>query len=344
MNYKIYTTSSKAWDGMLGEITKARQSVFLEMYIFADDTSGSHDFIGKLKEKAKQGVRVVLVLDAFGSRDLSEKSIISMRDSGIEVIFFSHWLRRIHRKILIVDENVAFIGGVNIGQSFANWNDLQLKLRGRIIRPILSSFAYSYEMSGGKDKNILLLRKKALISKIKFWMLEHWPVSNMHSLKSHYTEKILAAQSSIHIVTPYFTPPRWFVALLDSAVQRGVQVKIIIPKKTDHPHVDRVSHRYMHNLSQLGVRFYLTGNMNHAKILLIDSSEGLIGSQNIDLLSFYFNAESGVFFRQKNIIIELEKIILRWENEAEAYDSTRYKMNLLDYVLFPIIKLAYQLF
>lgn len=343
MKYGLYTTSTSAWDAMIDQIDKAKKSIFLEMYIFMDDTGTSHDFIGKLKEKAKQGVKVVMVLDAFGSSELKEKSVESMRAAGIEFLFFSDWLRRIHRKILIIDEKTAFIGGVNIGKKFATWNDLQLKLKGRIIRPIITSFAYTYEMAGGKSKDILALRKKTLVSKFKFWFLEHWPVSGMYSLKSHYTQKISAAQKNIRIVTPYFTPPRWFVALIDGAIRRGVSVEIIIPKNTDLPLIDRINHRHIYDLSLLGVKFYLAQEMNHAKIMLIDDQEGLVGSQNIDFLSFRFNAESGVFFKQKNIVEELKKIILQWEKNSDRYDPARYKMSLRDYLLFPIIKLIYHI-
>jgi cardiolipin synthase len=328
---------------MITEIDQAKKSIFLEMYIFMEDTSASHDFIGKLTEKAMRGIKVVLVLDAFGSSELSAQTIESMRAAGIEILFFSDWLRRIHRKILIIDEQVAFVGGVNIGKRFAAWNDLQLKLRGRIIRPIMSSFAYSYEMAGGKDEQILLLRKKALISKLKFWMLEHWPVPGMYSLKKLYTQKISAAQKNIQIVTPYLTPPRWFVALLDDAIKRGVKVEFIIPKKTDSLLMDRMNHYYAHTLSALGVKFYLSQEMNHAKILLIDDREGLVGSQNIDFLSFHFNAESGIFFRQQDIVLELKEIILQWQKKAVAHDQARYKTGLTDYLIFPIIKLIYHL-
>jgi len=326
---------------MLKEIDKAKKSIFLEMYIFMEDASESHDFIGKLKEKAAQGIKVILILDAFGSSELTQKSIDSMRAAGIKFIFFSNWLRCIHRKILIVDEKVAFIGGVNIGKKFAIWNDLQLKISGKFIRPIITSFAYSYEMAGGKDRHILALRRKMLVSKFKFWFLEHWPISGMYSLKSHYIKKISGARKNIRIVTPYFTPPRWFVALLDTAIRKGVQVEIIVPKNTDLPLIDHVNRRHFYNLSRLGVKFYLSEEMNHAKILLIDDREGLVGSQNIDFLSFRFNAESGVFFRQKNIVAELKKIILQWEKNADIYDPAKYKMHLIDYLIFPIIKLIY---
>ena len=136
---------------MFKTIDHAQKSIYLEMYTFLDDTMESHDFIGKIKQKASQGVEIVIVADAFGSNGLKKETAAKIRENGIEFIFFSHWLRHIHRKILIVDEKIAFIGGVNIGRSFMNWNDLQLRVHGKIVGKILRSFAYTYEMAGGKN-------------------------------------------------------------------------------------------------------------------------------------------------------------------------------------------------
>lgn len=341
MGYRLYTTSSKAWGAMLQEIEKAARSIYLEMYIFLDDTG--YDFREKLEEKARQGVRVIMVLDALGSSGLKKESIEAIRKSGIELLFFSDWLRHTHRKILIIDDKVAFIGGVNIGRQFSAWKDIQLKLRGRMVKSIGASFAYSYEMAGGADPHILAYRKRAVTHKLRTWFLDHWPARGMFSLKNHYIKKISGAKKSIVIVSPYFTPQKWFVALIDSAIRRGVKVEIIVPKKTDKPLIDRVNHRYMYELSRMGAIFYLSKEMNHSKAMLIDDEEGLIGSQNIDFLSFRFNAESGVFFRQKNMVAELGKIIRQWKKEADLFKPEKYKMSLKDYIIFPIIKLAYHL-
>lgn len=115
-------------------------------------------------------------------------------ENGIEFIFFSHWLRHIHRKILIVDEKIAFIGSVNIGKRFNKWNDLQLEIRGKIVKAILKSFAYTYMMAGGKNYKILNYRKKKITTKLKFWLIEHWPIRNIYTLKKHYVEKIMHAE------------------------------------------------------------------------------------------------------------------------------------------------------
>jgi cardiolipin synthase len=339
MKYQLYTTSLLAWDAMLRAMDGAQESIYLEMYIFLDDTKKSHDFIGKLRAKAKSGVRVIIVADAYGSKILREKIAKTLVQSGIEFIFFSHWLRHIHRKILIVDEKIAFIGGVNIGKRFKNWSDLQLELHGRIVKRILNSFAYTYAMAGGKNKKIIEFRQRKLVGKFKFWLLEHWPTKNIHTLKNHYVEKISGAKKSIQIATPYFTPPRWLISLLDDAIRRGIAVEILIPKKGDHTFINLLNYRYMHDLYPLGIKFYLSKTMNHSKLLVIDKEEGLIGSQNIDLFSFGLNSEVGVFFRQKNLLRELEQIISDWKKHSVKFEPKRYKMKINDYIALALLKI-----
>lgn len=99
---------------MFEAMAAAQQSIFIEMYIFADDTQITHDFLGLLKDKARAGLEVVIIADAYGSASLRNSAVDELRSAGAEFIFFSHWLRHTHRKILIVDNAVAFIGGVNI--------------------------------------------------------------------------------------------------------------------------------------------------------------------------------------------------------------------------------------
>ena len=109
MRYKFYTNSESAWQAMFETISSAKESVSLEMYIFIDDMKAIN-FLELLAKKAREGVRVSIVLDSFGSADMSSAGIRTLRDSGAEVFFFSHLLHRPHRKILIIDERIAFIG------------------------------------------------------------------------------------------------------------------------------------------------------------------------------------------------------------------------------------------
>ncbi|EKE19900.1 MAG: hypothetical protein ACD_8C00088G0002 [uncultured bacterium] len=341
MRYKLYTTSFSAWDAMIEAIDGAKKSIFLEMYIFLDDTTESHDFIGKLAEKAKSGVHVIVVADAFGSKEIRKETLDLLKSAGVEVLFFSHWLRHIHRKILIIDKKIAFMGGVNIGKRFFNWHDLQLKLGGRVAQRLLKSFAYTYEMAGGKESKVLAMRKKKLSYTFKFWLIEHLPGKNIYTLKDHYIEKISKAQHSIQIATPYFTPPRWLISVLDNAVRRGVKVEIILPSEADLPFMNRVNYRYMQDVQKIGVTFFKTKVMIHAKLLLIDKQEGLIGSQNIDLASFNINSEVGLFFTDKKLIRDLEKVITAWKTDSSPFESKKFKMHFIDYFILALTKILY---
>lgn len=326
---------------MIEAIEGAQKSIFLEMYIFSVDTAESHDFIGKLRQKAMEGVRVVIVADAYGSKELKAEVAAAVHRSGIEFIFFSHWLRHIHRKILIVDEKVAFIGGVNIGKKFSQWKDLQIKLSGRVAKRLLISFAYTYEMAGGKDKKLLELRKKKFSYKLKFWLVEHWPSKNVFTLRKHYEEKIIAAKEKIQIVSPYFTPPRWMMSLLDDAIRRNVLVEIYIPNEVDIPIMNRINLHYIDKLNSMGAKIYLSSEMNHAKIFLVDNNEGLVGSQNIDLASFRYNSEVGIFFTDKKMIRDLSNILDEWKEDSEEFRTQHYKMRLIDYMILILSKILH---
>lgn len=342
MKYKLYTTSRKAWDAMFKAITEAERSIYMEMYILLDDTKTTHDFFSLLKEKAQAGLEVVVIADAYGSSKLSASAIKELRDAGGEFIFFSHLFRRTHRKILIIDGKIAFLGGVNIKEKIRDWLDLQIKISGKIVKPVLQSFAYAYQMSGGKRESVLKYSRLPLTQKIKSWIMDSLPTTKgRYSLIDYYIKHITEANHSIKIVTPYLLPPRRLLAALDSVRHRGVEVEIIIPDDTDIKALNKINYLNACRLSALGVKFYLMPMMNHAKILLIDNNEGLIGSQNMDVLSFNFNMEAGVFFRQKRLVADLAKIFSKWKNESIFFEFSDKKIKTGDKLLIGFFKFFY---
>ncbi len=345
MKYKLYTTSQKAWDGMYKAMSAAQKSIYLEMYIFLDDTQTTHDFWGLLKAKAKAGLEIVIITDAYGSAALKDESVKEMRLAGVEFIYFSRWFRHTHRKILIIDNKTAFIGGVNIEENIRHWVDLQIRVSGRIVQPLLQSFAYAYKMVGGKKDSILEFSRLPLSQKIKSWITDNFGLSTKrYYLNNYYREKIVAAKTSIQIVTPYLLPPRWLIALFDQAIHRGVSVELIIPADTDIKPINKINYLNSCRLTDLGVKFYLMPRMNHAKIMLIDSEEGIIGSQNMDILSFNLNMEAGVFFRQKDLVNDLNRIIEHWKKESIIFESPGKKLKYWDRLLIMIFKLFYPIF
>jgi cardiolipin synthase len=345
MKYKLYTTSQKAWDGMFKAMSQAQKSIYMEMYIFLDDTQATHNFLGLLKDKARAGLEVVVIADAYGSSSLREGAAEELKAAGVEFIYYSHWLRHTHRKILIIDDKVAFIGGVNIKEKIRHWRDLQIKLEGKIIFPLLQSFAYGYKKAGGKKESILKHSRRPLIKKIKSWIIDNLATgSKMYNLNVYYQQKIKTARSSIRIITPYLLPPRWLLVLLDDACRRGVNVEIIIPNDTDVKPLNKINFLNACRMSAFGVKFYLLPFMNHAKIMLIDDEEGVIGSQNMDILSFNFNMEAGVFFRQKDLVHDLKNIIDHWEKEALSFVTAQRRLKWTDKILIMFFKFFYPIF
>jgi len=345
MKYCLYTTSQKAWDGMFKAMSQAQKSIYIEMFIFLDDTQATHNFLGLLKDKARAGLEVVIIADAYGSSSLKGKAVTELKEAGVEFIFFSHWFRHTHRKLLIVDNKVAFLGGVNIEEKNRHWHDLQIKVQCKIVLPLLKSYAYAYEIMGGKKESILKYSRLPLVKKIKSWITDNIVgTSLLYNLNNYYREKISAAQVSIKLVTPYLLPPRWLLMILDDACRRGVNVEIIIPNDTDVKPLNKINYLNACRMSAYGVKFYLMPAMNHAKIMLIDDEEGLIGSQNMDVLSFNLNMEAGVFFRQKDLVNDLKNIFTHWRNESIFFNSENKKIKWYDRILIQFFKLFYPIF
>lgn len=315
MKYKFYTVSSNAWDAMLEAIKSAEKSIYWECYILLDDTT-THNFFDILKEKAMQGIRVKIIFDAIGSFWLSSKVVQDLQQSGVEVLFFNRrgWFNRNHKKILIIDEKIGFIGGVNVAKAHHHWLDLHLRLEGLIVRALLKSFIKSYKISGGKD---ILIHKKLRIHR-KIRILDHLPIlSKNRSLKKYYLQHINNARENILIATPYFVPHLWLIKALKKAARRGVKIEIILPKETDHKIIDWLNHLFTYLVREKNIDFYFSPKMIHAKALLVDDREGLVGSNNIDATSFEFNSESGLVFKRRDMLRDLKNIFEAWKNNSQ---------------------------
>ncbi|MFA7702690.1 MAG: phosphatidylserine/phosphatidylglycerophosphate/cardiolipin synthase family protein, partial [Patescibacteria group bacterium] len=311
-----------------------------EMYIFLDDTADSHDFIGLLKSKARAGIEVAIIADAFGSLNLKHQTIVDLREAGVEILFFSRFWHRTHRKIVVIDKRIAFVGGVNIEKKIINWQDIQIKMEGnKTVKAILRSFARTYQSCGGKKKHIISYHHKSLLKKIKSLVLENLPIHNINSLMDYYKDKIISAQKSIKIITPYFIPPRWLMALLDDARRRNIEIEIIIPRNTDINIINKVNYSYVSQLKPSGIKFYANPKMNHAKILIVDENEALVGSQNLDSFSFGLNLEVGVFFKQREIVKELTQIFNIWRDQSPPFQAAKIRLNWWEQIKVNIMRL-----
>lgn len=331
MRYKIYIKTEKAWDAMLQAINRAKSSIFFEMYTFVDNTEESHDFIEILQKKALSGVSIKLVMDSFGSAEFTENSIKKLRDAGVEILFFKTLFRHTHRKILVIDEKIAYVGGINITKFYKKWDDLQIRIEGKVVKYVIKSFAKLYKYCGGKDHLVLKYEKEFRTSKGKVWFFEHSPLRNSFRLSKYYRDKIDMAKKNILIVTPYFMPNRWLIKSLKKAAKRGVNVEIIMPEIADHPKIANVpNYFYMQKLYKHDIKFFLTKEMIHSKMMLVDEEEGILGSQNIDIISFDLNIESGIFFTDEELIKELSLVAENWKKDSVIYSPKMRNTHLLD--------------
>ena len=139
-------------------------------------------------------------------------------------------------------------------------------------------------------------------------------------------------------------PKRWFIGVLHQAVLRGVKVEILVPRTTDHFIVDRVCYFFMFKLSKLGVRFFMMPKMNHAKAMIVDGKEGMVGSNNLDFLSFELNSEVGIFLKDANMVRKLAEITDEWKKNSVLFDSKTYLPSWFDYILSPIFSLFTRIF
>lgn len=300
---------------MLEAIKSAEKSIYWECYILLDDTV-TYNFFDVLKEKAAQGISVKIIFDAIGSFWLSSKATEDLQQSGVEVLFFNRrgWFNRNHKKILIIDEKIGFIGGVNVAMAHRHWLDLHLRLEGLIVRALLKSFIKSYKISGGKD---ILIHKK-LITHKKIRILDHLPIlSKSRILKKYYLQHINNARENILIATPYFVPHFWLIKALKKAARRDIKIEIILPKETDHKIIDWLNHLFTYLVREKNIDFYFSPKMIHAKALLVDDREGLVGSNNIDATSFEFNSESGLVFKRKDMLRDLKNIFENWKKDSQ---------------------------
>lgn len=345
--FDLYTTSISAWQAMAEHIQKAKESIYIEMYIFSDNTGADYNFVDLLIERANSGLQIIMTLDAFGSYSLSKKTIDRLEKRGVEIVFFRHWLHRTHKKLIIIDGSIGFLGGVNIFNEARTWDDLQLKVEGIFAKKLIRSFAHSYKLSGGKQylKSLPELEKEDNINTRDYeaWLLENTPISNRYKLRKYYKRKLSLAKKSIIIVTPYYTPAFWLEDILERAIKNGVEVKIVLPKITNHRLADESNHYYGARAVNFGAKVYFNlTKMNHGKAILLDGTEGLIGSSNMDFLSILFNSELGIFFRNKDLILKLKQAIDSWLACSHLYTQKTYKLKWYRYILVYIVKLFYK--
>ncbi len=314
---QIYFSGKEALDSMLESIKKAKRHIHLQSYIIENDTIGNL-FKDELIRKAKAGVEVRVIYDDVGCWSLPKEFTNNLTSAGIEVLNFApvHFLTptskvnyRNHRKILVVDGRVGFLGGVNIadryysGGAFGEWRDTHVRIVGESVLSLQSSFLLDryfiknrqfnkkrikYFPDPSKETQNVHPEGKIVYSQI----LTSGPDSDWSSIMQCYLAAIMNARKHIFIVTPYFTPNETILNAIKVAALGGVRVALMLPSKSDSTITYWCTISYAEELLEAGVEIYLFKNgFNHSKVISIDGDFCIIGSANLDNRSFDHNFE-----------------------------------------------------
>jgi cardiolipin synthase A/B len=327
--FEIFSKPRIAYKKMLQDIKNSTKSIYLETYIYDRDLIGNK-FRQALIEKAREGIKVKVLVDAWGST-VDKIYFRRLIELGAEVRFFREFRyvvrifsknhERNHRKLLVIDDYIAYVGSMNITESCLDWNELVLKLEGELAGHFKQAFFKSWESSGKLTKK----RVKNILHK-GFEIIQEIPSDNVKSTESRYAMVIRRAKKEILIVTPYFIPSSKIRKAMHSAIRRGVQVKIILPLISDVRAVDILRTHLIGPLSKKGIKFfYYQPGIIHSKLLVVDDKFFIMGSSNLDYRSFIHNFEVNLLGKNRRIIRELRRYFKETLAECRPFDYEKWK-------------------
>ncbi len=338
---EIFSHGRIALSAMLDAVAAARRRVHLETYILRSDATGQR-FLAALAERARAGVAVRLLYDAFGSRSMSGEVLAPLREAGADIVafnplrrFYPHWAprRRDHRKLLIVDGSVAFTGGLNIGDEYwgeaehdapatDGWRDTQLSLMGPVLQDLEAVFLESWFRAGGPDLpwHEVLTPARERAGEVRCAVVPDGPVYHRRRMRDLLLAGLASAEKSVWLASPYFVPGSRVLEALTAAGRRGVQIDLVLTgARTDHPVLRRIARRFVPLLCECGVRVYEYQHaMLHAKVALFDERWAIVGSSNLDRQSFEHSYEVNLLLEGQEVTVPLYQMF-----EADIAASQR---------------------
>ncbi|MBN2540889.1 MAG: cardiolipin synthase [Bacilli bacterium] len=314
---EILNNGDEFFPRLINELQKAKDYIFMEFYIIKTDIIGT-EVLNILKEKAEQGLNVYLIYDHMGSnKHLNYKYMKALHNSGVHIgvfdpqslsIFNSNLNFRNHRKAIVIDGKIGFVGGMNLGDEynhkdpkFGFWRDTHVILKGNGVSSIQNVFVkdWYYITNDVIDKPMDKTDEHfpGMIS-----VIESGPDFENGLIRDVYYKMMHTAKKSIKIVTPYMIIESELMLAIQIAVKTGVEIELLVPGKHDYKTVGYATESYYEQLLKLGVRIYeYTDHFVHSKILIIDDALASVGSVNFDPRSFHLNFEVTTIFENKSI-------------------------------------------
>lgn len=344
---KLFSNNIELHESMLKDIENAKLCISMQTYRIEKSQLGQR-FVELLAEKAKQGVEVILIVDSWGTGASSSFFKKLIENGGKLAIFntprlgtrfFTQSHRRNHRKLLVIDKFISYIGSSNITMYSKTWRELNVRIEGYVakgFRQIIDIDYYNHD-----NYNYSLKKHSKILHFDKVEILRDIPNIYKQKVMKKFLYLISNAKESVYIETPYFLPGYRLRKALAEAVQRGVDVKIVMPRHSDVRTVDILRNHYLGVLYKKGIKifFYYPDNL-HSKLLLVDEKITALGSSNFDYRSFRYMHEVVMVSTEKKLlkaILEYKKTTILKTREFNYKRWSRRSLfeKIFAYVLKP---------
>ena len=311
---------------LLKDIREAKSHIHIDMYIIADDALGCL-VADALIDKAREGVEVRLIYDDVGCWNVKHRFFERMREEGIEAVpfmpvhfpqFTSKVNYRNHRKIIVIDGLVGYIGGMNIALRYASesWRDTMLRVKGGGVYALQRAFLVDWYFV---DRSLLSDRKyyppfadSLVANDTLSQVVTSGPVTPYPEIMQGYVRIIMGARQYLYIETPYFLPNESVLFALKTAALGGVDVRVLCPMHSDARFVEWASRSYLREAVEAGVQvsLYKPGFL-HSKLLVCDDAIATCGSTNLDFRSFENNFEANIFYYGEEVALKMKDVFLK---------------------------------
>lgn len=314
---KIFNDGKEKFKALFEDLKEAKHTIYVQYYIFKSDKLSSA-FINILKDKAREGLDVYLLIDGMGIRSMKIRDQRDLKEAGVKFgIFFpgaiakvnTHINYRNHRKIVVIDKRIGYVGGFNVGDEYIScgkmgyWRDAHLRIVGPAVNGLTWRFFLDFKFaSDDYTKGFTTEFFEKEIGNIDINIVTSGPDTKADSVRNGYEKLITNAKREIYIQTPYFVPDEGLLKCLKVAALSGVNVNIMFPAKKDHPFVHWASLSFAGELLKWGVNVYqYEGGFLHTKAVISDDYLSSVGTANFDIRSFELNFEVNAFMYDEKI-------------------------------------------
>jgi len=306
----LLKNGEEAFSAMFAAIDAAERYVLVQVYILRDDDLG-RDLKSRLARRARDGLRVYLLYDEIGSYGLPQSFLSDLKAAGATVCPFGTTQGpvnrfqlnfRNHRKIVVADGRVAFVGGLNFGDEYLGrsaamgpWRDTHLRIAGPAVQAVQIAFVEDWYWAAHEVPELDWDPQTADEEGLQVLALPTGPADTQDNCELFFLEALRGAQRRIWIASPYFVPDEQIVSALELARLRGVEVRVLLPQKPDHLFVHLAAYGYYEVAEQAGIEIYrYQPGFLHQKVLLVDDEIVSIGTANLDNRSFRLNFELSI--------------------------------------------------